>query len=192
MAQGDQRCKAFGLLCQLETALARSAARPSTHARPYALLAECTLRMRDSDRVLVYNEVQRLQLLMERCLHDNGVKDAVQPAAALELQLAVSASTWIHDRLRDGLLWRALLWEHGLVAAAFCRFGMHAKRYVRRYSVEWVDEGPMLTKPTRSWMEEVFSEHVGASTSAIVAASPQPTKAVKVKVRAPHAGHVSL
>ena len=122
VAQGSQRNKAFEMLCQLEASVARAAATATPDTRLLPLFMERTLRMRDSDRLLVYNEFQRLQLMTERCVVNNSVKDAVTPLRALEIQATAATAVWIHDRLRDGMLWRALLREHGSVAISFCRY----------------------------------------------------------------------
>lgn len=51
-----------------------------------------------------------LQLVLERIVHEEcGVSPALQPTAAVELAEYAVAAMWVHDRLRDALVWRAML-----------------------------------------------------------------------------------
>lgn len=46
---------------------------------------------------------------MERAVQECGVSAVLQPTAAVNLAERVVAMLWSHDRMRDGLVWRAML-----------------------------------------------------------------------------------
>eukprot|EP00967_Tisochrysis_lutea_P096352 scaffold141030_cov23-Tisochrysis_lutea.AAC.3 len=51
-----------------------------------------------------------LQLVLERIVQEEcGVSMVLQPGAAVSLAEYALAGMWAHDRLRDGLVWRAML-----------------------------------------------------------------------------------
>lgn len=50
-------------------------------------------------------------MMLERMLQDCKIPGATKPLEALQVEEYAVAAMWLHDRLRDALLWRALLME---------------------------------------------------------------------------------
>lgn len=116
------------------------------------------------------------RLLAERCQHANGIADAVSPLAAVNAHLSVSGSLFIHDRLRDALLWRVLVHEHPANAAACLRVGTckRSDSLGEQPGPDMLDPGPLLPSDVAEWMERVYAEQVTPAAEALVAASPPP------------------
>jgi hypothetical protein len=173
MAEGRQRVRAFNQLRSFATCFARAGATarcglsPLPHA--FSLHAHGTLRIPDADRALVFNELERLQLLSDRCRTLSGIKHAQDPAQAAKLALHVASSVWIHDHIRDAFLWRALLWEQPAAAAGLLRFSVLSKHYVTMVGVDWIDRGCMLPKRVHKWMEALYDAHVSSAAARLCA-----------------------
>jgi hypothetical protein len=66
------------------------------------------------------SSLQQLQLLMERVTIECGVQPTVMPEQSQDLQDALVASVWAHDRLFDMVNHRALLVSHVQSTGRLC------------------------------------------------------------------------
>jgi hypothetical protein len=177
-AEVTPRPRAHSMLAAFAAALAHSAATPRAAAAPAPFWphAHGSLRLRDSDRVAVRNEIERLETFVSRSLASNGLRNAADPAAAASAAGACACALWLHDRLRDGLAWRALASEHPAVAAAAPGGRDRGAQLLRRSSATRVlplaAHGPPLQEVSR-WMREAYARTVTPCADALVSEAAQ-------------------
>jgi hypothetical protein len=180
-AEAAPRPRAHSMLGAFAAALARSAAAPRAAADPGPFWphAHGTLRLRDADRRAVRNEADRIEAAAERAVARSSLRDASRPAAAAAAAHAAAAASWIHDRLRDGLAWRALAAERPAAVAGVALAEQDRGR--RLTATAAAGALPLAAQPppppaTVRWLQEVYARHVVPRVDAVLEAAPPPTR----------------
>jgi len=163
---------AWHLAGALEGTLARALA--SSPSDQPTLIAMAMLRMRDAERVALHNELEHVQLVLERIVQEEcGVSMVLQPGAAVSLAEYALAGMWAHDRLRDGLVWRAMLME---TPTQYPGVVPRESDFLRRYHdapLALLPVGPCqpISPSVRAWMERTYEARVTGQAQALLASA---------------------
>ncbi|KAG2497986.1 hypothetical protein HYH03_004245 [Edaphochlamys debaryana] len=157
MLAGAAKRTSWYLTGCLEHLLSRTAARGFTPAEASsqggaappppslpAFPAAFALRLPDPDRLAIHNESGRIALALERLLAEARIPAATAPHDALAASEYFVAGMWVHDRLRDALVWRSLLMES---PEAYPFSPPHVGAYLRRHHSPAPPLAPCLFPP---------------------------------------------
>ncbi|KAF5842459.1 hypothetical protein DUNSADRAFT_7068 [Dunaliella salina] len=166
------RQAAWHLAGALEGTLARALVSPPSD-QPN-LMAMAMLRMRDAERVALHNELEHVQVVLERIVQEEcGVSMVLYPGAAVSLAEYALEGIWAHDRLRDGLVWRAMLME---APTQYPGVVPQESDFLRRYHdapLSLLPVGPCqpVSPGVRAWMERAYEARVTGKAQALLASA---------------------
>ncbi|GMH43712.1 hypothetical protein BSKO_11634 [Bryopsis sp. KO-2023] len=123
------------------------------------------LQLKDSERLSIHNELLSISILTDRILHDCRVNRVGHPLRALELEESIASSIWIHDRLRDALLWRSLLSKHPERYPWWPPLDVH---FQRKTDPVKLSESLIPPQDVRQWMEDWYKSEVEVEANGIV------------------------
>jgi hypothetical protein len=159
------KIRSFNLVQGLLAACMRLASQPHAESL-FSRYRSGATRIPDEDRVLIYNELEKLSLLYQQCCALTKLTASSSPKQVAALQLSVASSVWIHDRVREAFLWRTLLWEKPEAVPPTMHWSDSSRHFPACSGLARIDRGGMLSKPVLDWMEEVYVARVARPATA--------------------------